>query len=164
MAKKATNYEIIQRVKLVIDLLLDGLTRYEICHYASKPRDEFYDEEGKNSGWGMSFRQTDRYIRFANKRIERMANKAEQEAFDKIRTRIEKQYRRAVQAKDGHLARLLIQDMRKLYALDKAPKAAVDNDGKPVPDAVHITTVLAILDADTAKQISKATQGGNGVS
>lgn len=113
MAKKATNYEIIQRVTLVIDFLLDGLSRYEIQEYA---RNE----------WDLSRSPVDVYIGYANKRIERMASKVEQKAFDRIRVRLERQYRRAIQGKkkDGRLALLILDKMCKLYGLDKPIKVA----------------------------------------
>ena len=104
--KKSTKYEVIQRVKLVIDFLLDGLSSNEIIHYGSEK-------------WKITGRQVETYIQYANKRIERMAGKAEQRAFDRIRARLERQYRRAIQKEDGQLARLLMQDIRKLYGLDK---------------------------------------------
>jgi len=110
MAKKSTKAEVIERVKLIIDFLLDGFSRYEIMQYTAEE-------------WGIATRQTDEYIKFANNRIRRLANKAEEKSFDKVRCRLERQYRRAVESKDGHLARLLIQDMRKLYGFDKPIKA-----------------------------------------
>lgn len=119
MAKKSTKAEIINRVKIIIDFLLDGLSRYEILQYGSKK-------------WDITGRQVDEYIAWANKRITRMAEKAEEKSYDRIRNRLERQYRRAVQNKDGSLARLLIKDIRELYAFDKPRKAEVDESGKPV--------------------------------
>lgn len=109
MAKKGTNYEIIQRVSAVIDFILDGLSRHEIVQYSAQE-------------WGINTRQTATYIAHANKKIGQMADKYERDAFNKIRARLERQYRVAVKAEDGHLARLLIQDMRKLYGFDKPEK------------------------------------------
>ncbi len=43
----------------------------------------------------------------------------------KVKNRYERQYRRAVQNKDGHLARLILADMRKLYGMDKPEKLAL---------------------------------------
>jgi len=91
MAKKATNYEIILRVTRIIDFVLDGLSRYEIVQFGSKE-------------WGITNRQVDDYIAYANKRISRMAEKIEEQSFNRIRNRLERQYRRAIQKGDGMLA------------------------------------------------------------
>jgi len=149
MAKKATNYEIIQRVTWVVDALLDGLTRYEICHYASKPTNQVH----KNGmpGWGMSNRQTDRYIRFANTRIGRMAEKAEEKAFDKIRARLEREYRRAVQKQDGRLVRMLLQDMRELYGFDKLGTVF-----KLMPNVINIEYVDPTQDEEANGKLNGA--------
>ena len=61
----------------------------------------------------------------ADERIRRDAEKAEQRAFSRVKNRYERQYRRAVQNKDGHLARLILADMRKLYGMDKPKKLAL---------------------------------------
>ena len=111
MANKSTNYEIIQRVKLVIDFLLDGLSRYEILEYTRE-------------NWKLSRAQTDIYISRANTRIGRMANKAEQHSFDSIRVRLERQYRRSIQTKDSRLTLAVLDKMCKLYGLDKPIKIA----------------------------------------
>ena len=134
MAKKATNYEIIQRVTRIIDFLLDGLSRYEIQEYARKE-------------WDLSRSPVDVYIGYANKRISRMAEEIEKQSFNKIRNRLERQYRRAVQKGDGMLARLLIGDMRKLYSHDQAPKAAIDAIGKAVIPVVlnRVTNFLTLI-------------------
>jgi len=106
MAKKATNYEIIQRVKLIVEFLLDGLSRYEIQQYAAK-------------NWELTARPVDTYIAYANKRIGRLADKAEKKAFDLVRTRLERQYRRSCQKADGHLTLKVLDKMCKLYGLEK---------------------------------------------
>ena len=138
MAKKATNYEIIQRVTRIIDFMLDGLSRYEIVQFGSKE-------------WDITNRQVDDYIAYANKRIKIMADKIEEQAFSRTRNRLERQYRRAIQKDDGMLARLLIGDMRKLYSHDQAPKAAIDDAGKAVIPVVlnRVSNFLTLIkDAD----------------
>jgi len=140
MAKKATNYEIIQRVKTVIDFLLDGLSRYEILQYTAK-------------NWKLHTRQTDQYIEWANTRIARMAKKAEEHAFNKIRARLEREYRRAVQKQDGRLVRMLIQDMRDLYGFDKLGTAF-----KIMPNVINIEYV----DPTQDEGINGKSNGANG--
>jgi len=134
MAKKATNYEIIQRVTRIIDFVLDGLSRYEIVQFGSKE-------------WDITNRQVDDYIAYANKRISRMAEKIEEQSFSRTRNRLERQYRRAIQKGDGMLARLLIGDMRKLYSHDEAAKAAIDDAGKAVIPVVlnRVTNFLTLI-------------------
>lgn len=131
MAKKATNYEIIQRVKTVIDFLLDGLSRYEILQYTAE-------------NWKLHTRQTDQYIEWANTRIGRMAKKTEEHAFNKIRARLERQYRRAVQKDDGRLVRMLIQDMRELYGFDKLGPVF-----KMMPNVINIEYIDPTQDEET---------------
>lgn len=144
MAKKATNYEVIQRVKDVIDFLLDGLSRYEILEYARK-------------NWDLSRAQSDIYIRRANIRIARMAKKAEEYAFDKIRARLEREYRRAVQKQDGRLVRMLIQDMRDLYGFDKLGPAF-----KIMPNVINIEYVDPTQDEETNGEFNKVNGKENG--
>ena len=51
-----------------------------------------------------------------------------------------------------------------LMGLDMPAKAPVDRDGNPVPDKIEVTKILALIDAKTAKEISKATRNGrNGI-
>jgi len=140
---KSSNYQIVKRISEVIDFLLDGLTKHEIVRYASEK-------------WRVGERQTETYLARANVKIEEIATKAQEGAFDKIRARLERQYRRAVQAGDGQLARLLILDMRRLYALDKAPKAPIDEDGNAVPPELKQTiNVLAILNREAPEAFNK---------
>ena len=106
MAKKATNYEIIQRVKTIVEKLLDGWSRYEIQEYARE-------------NWDLSRSPVDVYIGYANKRIGRIADKAEKKAFDRVRARLERQYRIAVSKHDGHLTLKVLDKMCKLYGLEK---------------------------------------------
>ena len=72
------------------------------------------------------------YIKWANKRIERQAARDDYDMFYKVKRRLQRQYRRAIQKEDGHLARLLIKDMRELYAFDKPRKAEVNESGKAI--------------------------------
>ena len=140
---RSSNYQIVKRVGTVIDFLLDGLSKYEIVQYASKE-------------WGITSRQLQTYLVRANAKIEEIATKAQEGAFDKVRVRLERQYRRAVQAEDGQLARLLILDMRRLYALDKAPKASIDEEGNAVPPELKQTiNVLAILNQKAPEAFNK---------
>jgi len=140
---KGSNYQIVKRISEVIDFLLDGLTKHEIVRYASEE-------------WRVGERQTETYLARANVKIEEIATKAQEGAFDKVRARLERQYRRAVQAGDGQLARLLILDMRRLYALDKAPKAPTDEDGNAVPPELKQTiNVLAILNQKAPEAFDK---------
>ncbi len=155
--KKSTNAEVVQRIKFMVDLILDGLSSHEILQYTSVE-------------WGgLSDRQIFEYISRANEKIELMAEKYQEEAFNKIRARLERQYRRALQIKDGYLARLLLQDMRKLYALDKAPRAPIDEDGHAVPPELKQTiNVLAILNQkhpdafDAFVEVTTVPPGENG--
>lgn len=111
MAKKATNYEVTERVKRVVEFLLDGLSRYEIQEYARKE-------------WEISRSPVDVLIRYANKRISRMAQISEEKSFDRIRLRLERQYKRAIDAKEIRTSLIAIEAMRKLYGFDKPIKIA----------------------------------------
>ena len=110
--KKSTRFEVIQRTNQVVSLLLDGLERYEITQFASNE-------------WGVGQRQVDDYLKWANKRIQRQAERDDREMFYYVKRRLQRQYRRAVQKKDGQLARLLLKDMRDLYGFDKPAKHAL---------------------------------------
>ncbi len=134
MAKKSTNYEIIRRVKLVIDLILDGLSRYEIVQYGSEK-------------WKITNRQVDDYIAYATKRIDRMAEKAEQKAFNRIRVRLERQYRRSIQKDDGRLTIIILDRMCRLYGLDQPSKIELGgNVGlHPVQDRLEDLTDAQLI-------------------
>ena len=117
--KKSTNSEIIQRVNTTVNMILDGSERFEICQYAA-------DE------WNVSSRQTYRYIKAADLRIQRQARRDDNEMFYRVKRRLQRQYRRAIEREDWALARLLLKDMRELYGFDKPRKAPLDPEGKSV--------------------------------
>lgn len=140
---KSSNYQIVKRVGTVIDFLLDGLSKHEIVRFTS-------DE------WGVGSRQTEVYLQRANIKIEEIATKAQEGAFNKVRARLERQYRRAIQTEDGQLARLLILDMRRLYALDKPAKSPINEDGNAVPPELKQTiNILAILNQRAPEAFDK---------
>ena len=149
MANKSTNYEIIQRVKEVIGFLLDGLNRYEILEYTRE-------------NWELSRAQTDIYISRANTRIGRMAEQAEDKAFDRIRNRLERQYQSSIQDGDGRLTLAILDKMCKLYGLDKPIKIAPttpdgENEYTGTPKEIGFR-VRKLLEAALADD----TQNGNG--
>ena len=111
MAKKATNFEVSQRVKEVVEFLLDGLSRYEIQEHARKE-------------WDISRSPVDVLIRYANKRITRMAEISQEKSFDRIRLRLERQYKRSIEANEIRTSLIAIEAMRKLYGFDKPIKIA----------------------------------------
>jgi hypothetical protein len=88
-----------------MEMLLDGASRYHVCQLVSEK-------------WGLSTRTADRYIRWANTRISRQAEKQDKNIYDKIKHRLNRQYLRAIKDKDGMLARLILSDMRKFYGVD----------------------------------------------
>jgi len=95
-----------------------------------------------------------RYMEWANKRISREAKKDEAKMFDLVQKRLQRQYRRAVQNKDGHLARLILKDIRDLYGFDKPKKHALTD----VEGEIDFIT----LSIDEAKRRLLATLGDNG--
>jgi len=51
-----------------------------------------------------------------------------------------------------------------LMGLDMPAMAPVDRDGNPVPEKIEVTKMLVLINAETAKEISKATRNGrNGI-
>jgi len=108
----ATKIDSILRIAKIYEFELDGVSRKEILDYGERE-------------WGIGPRQMRNYILRAEKKIKQDAQVIEEKAFDRVRTRYERQYRRAVQDEDGHLVRCLLIDMRKMYGMDKPEQIAL---------------------------------------
>ena len=115
MAKKSTRLELLNRINWVMDAILDGYSNYAIVRHSAE-------------NWGVNKRQTEKYMRYANTRIGREAEKDAKVIFNHVRRRLILQYKKAIDKGDGHLARLLTRDIRELYGFDKPTRAILETD------------------------------------
>ena len=122
MAKKSTKAEVIRRVTLVRNMILDGLEAHEMLQYSTQPEEN----------WGVNLRMIYIYIKYANERIKRQAERDDVIMFYQVKRRLQRQYKRAVQNNEGQLARLLLKDMRELYGFDQPKKMPIDEHGNAV--------------------------------
>ena len=139
--KKSTRKELIERTSIMVGFLLDGLEPYEIRQYTSKE-------------WEISGRQTDRYVLWANTRIQRAAERDDRHMLYTIKRRLVRQYRRAVQKGDGQLARLLIKDLRELYGFDKPKKVALTDPAGESEFSLGMREKMAELSVNDLRRIA----------
>ena len=125
----------------MVGLLLDGLEPYEIKNYTANE-------------WGLSGSQTDSYISWANKRIQRAAERDDRNMLYTIKRRLVRQYRRAVEKGDGQLARLLIKDMRELCGFDKPKKVALTDPAGESEFSLGMREKMAELSVNDLRRIA----------
>jgi hypothetical protein len=103
---KANGAVIIKRVEKVVQLLLEGRSRIEVCQHATKK-------------WKVSTRQADRYIKKAKERIEDGSN----ESVEHLRKRAFKRFDMLIQKalKAGNLAeaRRAMEAQNRMHGFDR---------------------------------------------
>ncbi|MFQ5641806.1 MAG: hypothetical protein ACE5IR_27845 [bacterium] len=142
---KANKAEVERRTTVVVDLLLDGLRRHEILKYIEK-----------NENWGISNSQTDEYIAKANEVINNYESGNRDAKIKKTEQRLEKLLSRAISKKDFRLARLLIQDIRTLFGIDRPIKIA-----PTTPDGENEFTGISEARQAVEEEISRLLAGVN---
>lgn len=147
---KANKAEVERRTTVVVDLLLDGLRRHEILKYI----------ENKEK-WGISNSQVDEYIAKANEVINNYESGNRDAKIRKTEQRLEKLLSRAISKKDFRLARLLIQDIRTLFGIDKPQKyARTDSEGRDL-DNITDEEIERRVKASLYELINKKPDKGN---
>ena len=101
---KSTRVEVDERVNIVFNLILSGITRRGICQYAAK-------------NWDLSERQTDRYIQEANDEFRHIASRDRELTFGKATARLEHLYARAIQNREYRQALAVEREIIALYGL-----------------------------------------------
>lgn len=104
-SKKSTDAELYLRVSKVYNLLLIGIGRAEICQYAS-------------TNWGVSDRQTDRYIEKANEEFKRQSFQERTLQFGKTSARLDRLFALAMKDEDTHQALVVLKENSNLYRLN----------------------------------------------
>ena len=137
---KATRAEKVKRTNDVMGLILDGYTKHEIALYASEM-------------WQIGERQAQEYRVWAAKRLERIGNRDTNEIFYKIKTRYERQYRRAIANKDNRLAASLLKDMVEFYGF-KAPVKIAHTD----PSGTKEARIIYLPEEETNGKLETTTR------
>jgi len=126
--KKSVAAEVAKRCETVLSLMVMGLTRKEICQYASEKADP---------PWGVSDRQVDRYIAEAKESIKKAsAIKAEHELGIAI-LRLEDLYKRSIAIQDYKAALAVQKERHELLSLKKG--------NAPDRDTGNIDELIAAL-------------------
>lgn len=105
---KATKQEALVRTQQIMQMRAKGFRPYHIVQFTAKE-------------WGIAKRQTYQYIKWADARLRRQTEKEEKKILVSVKTYLFNLLSEAQVDKDGHLARLIIKDIRDLYGID-APK------------------------------------------
>lgn len=94
-----------ERVKTVRNMMLQGLTRYDICHYASET-------------WGVSDRQAERYMHEANKILDELNMIDAADNLKMVTANMWSIYRDAVKANDHRLKLDVLKEICKIKGLN----------------------------------------------
>lgn len=105
---KATKQEALERTQQIMQMRAKGFRPYHIVQFTAQT-------------WGIAKRQTYQYIKWADARLRRQTEKEEKKILTNVKTYLFNLLSEAQVDKDGHLARLIIKDIRDLYGID-APK------------------------------------------
>jgi len=109
MADKATTAQSLERTNAILEMLLDGESRYAIVQY------------GINN-WGLTAAGVDKYIGKANTVISEQAERDAGKLIDKTQRRLIRLLAKANSKNDMNMARLVIKDLRDLGGLDRPTK------------------------------------------
>jgi hypothetical protein len=103
MAKgQATTYEILEREKMIIKAIAQGIPRIDI-------------EQKYSSEWGITVRQVQNYYYKVLKKIKKQNVKHQNTLFAKIQTQYEQLYAKSYKENDRLTCRLILTDMAKLF-------------------------------------------------
>ena len=114
--EKSTDFEKEQRIDLICEMLIKGLTRSQMIQYVSKKTD-----------WNISDRQVDTYISEAKEKIRNSENDKDFE-IKKAKMRLEKLYQKNESIEDYKECRALIDTMAKLFGWIEPKKIEVDQN------------------------------------
>ena len=103
--EKSTDFEKEQRIDLICEMLIKGLTRSQMLQYVSR-----------KTNWNISDRQVDTYISEAKEKIKNSDNDKGFE-IQRAKMRLEKLYQKNESIEDYKECRALIDTMAKLFGL-----------------------------------------------
>jgi len=109
VVNKATDAQALERRNQVLDMMLDGASRYAIVRYGTE-------------NWGITEHGVEKYIKKANAIISKQAERDVGKLIDKTQRRLERLLAKANNKNDLHTVRLVIKDIRDLYGLDRPAK------------------------------------------
>lgn len=118
-AKRCTDAEMVMRISVIYDLIVDGATRSEILQFISK-----------NTSWGVSVRTVDNYIQKATKMIEKDAEYDRKRELGKANRRLNKLYNKSLKVTDYKTCLNIQQERNKLFGLYPEKKVKVDPGDK----------------------------------
>ncbi len=111
---KATNGQKNQRIRAVFELLLSDTPRPDIMQYSA-------------NNWGLTTRQTDKYIAWANDLVSEEAARLKTKSFEQHLIKRSGLRHKALKAGDMRLAFEILKDESKLLGLYPAKESKVTN-------------------------------------
>jgi hypothetical protein len=114
-AKRCTDAEMVKRISIVYDLLVEGATRSDIFQFITK-----------NMGIGVSVRTIDNYIHKAIKMIRKDAELDRKLELGKAKRRLNKLYYNSVKIQDYGTCLNIQKESNKLYGLYPEKKISVE--------------------------------------
>lgn len=133
---RVTDAEYLQRVTIVYDWLIAGLSRAEIFQNATKPRNPV-----KFPPWEVTEWQIDRYIASATAALEKNAITHRDREFGKALARLNKLYSIATRVQDIKSALLIQKEISQMLNLhNHVAKIEITHDGNVSLDVRNMTT------------------------
>jgi hypothetical protein len=130
---KSTNIETDKRINIVLEMMLSGLSRWQILQNI---------DNNEQLKWGVSVSQIDKYMSEANKIMKKYAEKTKEEHFAKALNRYNFVYQKLIKVKDYKGAKDVIKNETELLGINAPTKTEIT--GKNGKDLIPSRPIIVV--------------------